>query len=419
MPYKVNITFSKPSAYNRFFIYKRQLGIGRDAERIEINASKYTDIDVRLGETYEYCICIADDLGFEGKLSEKISVTVKNQRIKSIPVCDLKVKTISETKSIISWQLPETETQQAPVSYRIYRKTDLCRYKLLGEVKAGDGQEFEDNAMVTDREYTYGVQALNAGGYSDIVSAKSQIAAPLRKRQMEYLDRGAIAVYTSDGMFIAFRLNGWEYIEKAEYNIYADNVLISTIPASGATNYLHKEGTPDTVYVIKKVVNGAEEKEGYRARNLKHNYFDIPVRKPEDYKAPDGHTYSYTANDASVADLDGDGEYEIILKWDCNGKDNSHKGYSGIVYIDAYKLDGTFMWRIDMGKNIRCGAHYTQFMVYDFDGDGYGEMVVKTADGTTDYAGNVVGDKDADWRNEDGFIIEGPEYLSRKNRGDY
>lgn len=412
MPYKINITFSKPSNYNRFFIYKRQLGTGKDAERIEINDAKYTDADVRLGETYEYCLCIADSLGFEGKCSEKISVTVKNKKVKSIPVCDLKVKTISDTKSVISWQLPETESLKKPVSYRIYRKTDLCSYKLIGEIKSGEKQEFEDNSVVTDREYTYGVQTLNAGGYSDIVSSQSQVAAPLRRRQMEYLDRGAIAVYTAGGMFIAFRLNGWEYVENAEFNIYADNLLINTISATGATNYLHKEGTPDTVYVIKKVVNGTEEKEGYTARNLKHNYFDIPVRKPEDYKAPDGHTYSYTANDASVADLDGDGEYEIILKWDCNGKDNSHKGYSGIVYIDAYKLDGTFMWRIDMGKNIRCGAHYTQFMVYDFDGDGYGEMVVKTADGTTDNSGNVVGDKDADWRNEDGFIIEGPEYLS-------
>lgn len=411
-PYNINITFSKPLNYNRFYIYKTQVGTGKDPEKIEITNGEYVDTDVRLGETYEYSLCIADELGFEGPCSEKVLETVKNDKIKSIPVSNLKIETISETKSIISWQPAEAATEEKPVLYKIYRKTDLCNYKLIGEICADEKTEFVDNGMVTDRPYTYGVQALNKGGYSDIVSAQSQVAAPLRKRQMEYLDRGAIAVYTSDGMFIAFRLNGWEYEEKAEFNIYADGVLVCTIPSERATNYLHKKGTPDTVYVIKKVVDGIEEKEGYTARNLKHNYFDIPIRKPEDYTTPDGHTYSYTANDASVADLDGDGEYEIILKWDCNGKDNSHKGYSGIVYIDAYKLDGTFMWRINMGKNIRCGAHYTQFMVYDFDGDGYGEMVVKTADGTTDYAGNVVGDKDADWRNADGFIIDGPEYLS-------
>lgn len=411
-PYNVGITFSKPLNHDRFYIYKTQVGAGKDAEKIQITTAEYVDTDVKLGETYEYHLCITDELGFEGKCSEKVFVTVKNDKINSVPVCDLKVETVSDNKSIISWKLTEVTPEERLLSFRIYRKTDLCNYKLIGEVKADDGQEFEDDSMVTDREYTYGVQSLNAGGYSDIVSAQSQVMAPLRKRQMEYLDRGAIAVYTEEGMFVAFRLNGWEYVEKAEFNIYADGVLVCTIPSTGATNYLHKKGTPDTVYVIKKVVDEVEEKEGYTARNLKHNYFDIPIRKPENYTTPDGHTYSYTANDASVADLDGDGEYEIILKWDCNGKDNSHKGYSGIVYIDAYKLDGTFMWRINMGKNIRCGAHYTQFMVYDFDGDGYAEMVVKTADGTTDYAGNVVGDKDADWRNSDGFIIEGPEYLS-------
>lgn len=408
---KVNMTFLKMPEYSRFHIYKTQTGSGKDAEKIEITSEQYIDEDVKLGETYEYQICVADELGFEGGYSEKVYVTVKNDNIQRIPVCNVKAETISDKKTIISWQVEKTYTEQAPVSYRIFRKTDLCNYKLLGEVN-GNETSFADDSMVTDREYTYGVQSLNAGGYSEIVSAKSQVLAPLRKRQMEYLDRGAVAVQTSEGVFIAFRLNGWEYMENAAFNIYADGVLIKTISSNEATNYLHKEGNYNTVYVIKKIVDGVEEKEGYTARNLKHNYFDIPIRKPADYTTPDGHTYSYTANDATVADLDGDGEYEIVLKWDCNGKDNSHKGYSGIVYIDAYKLDGTFMWRIDMGKNIRCGAHYTQFMVYDFDGDGYAEMVVKTADGTKDNNGNIVGDENADWRNEDGFIIEGPEYLS-------
>ncbi len=115
---------------------------------------------------------------------------------------------------------------------------------------------------------------------------------------------------------------------------------------------------------------------------------------------PVGEAFTYRANDASVGDLDGDGDYEIVLKWDpSNQKDNSQSGYTGEVFVDAYKLDGTLLWRVALGRNIRAGAHYTQFMVYDFDGDGKAEMAMKTADGTTDARGTVIGDATADYRN--------------------
>jgi hypothetical protein len=113
-----------------------------------------------------------------------------------------------------------------------------------------------------------------------------------------------------------------------------------------------------------------------------------------------GSNYTYRPNDCSVGDLDGDGEYEIVLKWDpTNSKDNSQSGYTGDVWLDAYKLDGTRLWRIDLGRNIRAGAHYTQFMVYDLDSDGRAEVACKTADGTVDGVGNVIGDASADYRN--------------------
>jgi hypothetical protein len=128
---------------------------------------------------------------------------------------------------------------------------------------------------------------------------------------------------------------------------------------------------------------------------------------------PDGIPYTYSANDASVGDLDGDGEYEIVLKWyPSNAQDNSRKGFTGNTYLDAYKLDGTQLWRIDLGGNIRSGAHYTQFLVYDFDGDGKAEVAFKTADGTVDATGTVIGDANADYRNSDGYVLDGPEYLS-------
>ena len=108
---------------------------------------------------------------------------------------------------------------------------------------------------------------------------------------------------------------------------------------------------------------------------------------------PDGEVCTYTANDASVGDLDGDGDFEIVLKWEpSNAKDNSHSGFTGTVFLDAYELDGTRLWRIDLGRNIRAGAHYTQFMVYDLDGDGRAEVTAKTADGTVDGRGHTIGD---------------------------
>jgi rhamnogalacturonan endolyase len=134
-------------------------------------------------------------------------------------------------------------------------------------------------------------------------------------------------------------------------------------------------------------------------------YLPIPLDKPADRTTPEGETYSYAANDASAGDLDGDGRYELIVKWYPSiAKDNAFAGYSGETLIDAYTLDGKRLWRIDLGRNIRSGAHYTQFMVYDLDGDGRAEIAMKTADGTVDGAGKAIGDAKADWRSSGGEI---------------
>lgn len=398
----ISLSILRNSKYETVHLYKKRIGSGQDPECFSVKGETYVDYDVSLCETYEYSACLVDDLGFEGERSQPIRVTVEDDFRERPVIRNLKIQTIDEHHTKLSWECEGAE------SYRIYWKTDLCNYKWIGETR---DTCYVDDRFVTDRIYRYGVEAISEGGRSSMAEGKSQIQAPLRKRQMEWLDRGAVAIRTEEGMYLSFRLNAWEY-EDASFAIYADGRKIAEISSCQATNYLDRNGTLDTVYEIKKIRNGVEEEEGYTARNLAHNYLDIPIRKPNPFTAPDGQIYEYTANDASVADLDGDGEYEIILKWDCAGRDNSHKGYSGVVYLDAYKLDGTFLWRINLGKNIRCGAHYTQFMVYDFDGDGYAELIVKTADGTVDGAGHVVGDEKKDYRNEDGFIIEGPEYLS-------
>ena len=103
--------------------------------------------------------------------------------------------------------------------------------------------------------------------------------------------------------------------------------------------------------------------------------------------------YTYSANDCSVADLDGDGEYEIIVKWDpSNSQDNANAGYTGDCILDAYKLNGTRLWRIDFGKNIRAGAHYTQFMVYDLDGDGKAEAGLQDGSRDSRWPGQLCAD---------------------------
>ncbi|MGB3008525.1 MAG: T9SS type A sorting domain-containing protein, partial [Chitinophagaceae bacterium] len=166
-------------------------------------------------------------------------------------------------------------------------------------------------------------------------------------------------------------------------------------------------------YIVKAVINGIEETTNTETSVRLQQYFQIPLQPPAGGTTPDAVAYTYTANDASVGDLDGDWEYEIVLKWDpTNSKDNSQSGYTGNVFLDAYKLNGTRLWRIDLGKNIRAGAHYTQFLVYDFDSDGKAEVACKTADGTKDGGGTIIGDALADYRNSSGYILSGPEFLT-------
>ena len=229
---------------------------------------------------------------------------------------------------------------------------------------------------------------------------------------MENLDRGLIAVKVKNGVYVGWRLFGTDP-ETISFNLYRDGMKVNPSPITTSTNYLDQGGEDSSLYSICAVINGEEHPPSENVDVWDTNYLTIPLNKPEGGISPDGVSYNYQANDASVADVDGDGEYEIILKWDpTNSHDNAHKGYTGNVYLDAYKLNGIQLWRIDLGKNIRAGAHYTQFLVYDLDGDGKAEIACKTADGTIDGTGKVIGDADADYRNKDGFILEGPEYLT-------
>jgi hypothetical protein len=166
-----------------------------------------------------------------------------------------------------------------------------------------------------------------------------------------------------------------------DFRVYRDDQEVATVTDS--TNYLDGAGSAAASYRVVPLVDGAEVGSGATVTPWAQAYHDLPLRKPADGVTPAGQAYTYAANDMSVGDVDGDGQYEYVVKWDpSNSKDVSQVGYTGNVYIDTYEADGTLLHRLDLGVNIRAGAHYTQFLVNDFDGDGRSEIMLKTAPGT-------------------------------------
>ncbi len=232
------------------------------------------------------------------------------------------------------------------------------------------------------------------------------------QREMESLDRGLIAIRQDDGrVYLGWRLLGSE-LEKTSFNLYriagGENQKVNPQPLTGATNFLDADSGKATGYFIRPMLEDKETQASATVSVLGKPWLEIPLKPLEGYRP----------GDASTGDLDGDGQYEIILHRVSKGRDNSFNGITGTPVLEAYKLDGSFLWRIDLGINIREGEHYTQFIVYDLDGDGRAEIACKTADGTTDGVGKIIGDATRDWRNhvessqKFGRILEGPEFLT-------
>ena len=221
--------------------------------------------------------------------------------------------------------------------------------------------------------------------------------------QLEALDRGLVAVSTGERVFLSWRLLATEAgpatdsgVSGPSFAVFRDGERIATVDDS--TNYADAAGTADSTYTVAPAWHDVTGEQSAPVSAWSTGYYDLPLQKPADGVTPpgvihpDGEKYTYSANDASVADVDGDGALEFIVKWDpSNSKDVSQVGYTGPVYVDTYELDGTLLNRIDLGVNIRAGAHYTQFMVYDFDGDGRSETMLKTAPGTKSTAYNADG----------------------------
>jgi rhamnogalacturonan endolyase len=231
-------------------------------------------------------------------------------------------------------------------------------------------------------------------------------------RQMEDLDRGVISVRSGSANLVSWRLLGTE-ANTTGFNVYRSGTKLNASPVTNSTNYLDSGADANASYTVRAVVNGVEQADSPASRAFANGYLDVRLQIPPGGTTPSGEAYTYSANDTSVGDADGDGQYEFFVKWDpSNAKDNSQSGYTGNVYVDAYRLDGTRLWRIDLGRNIRAGAHYTQFQVYDYDGDGRAEIAMKTADGTRSGTGQLIGSSTADYRNSSGYVLSGPEYLT-------
>ncbi len=228
-------------------------------------------------------------------------------------------------------------------------------------------------------------------------------------RRMDYLDRGLVAVNAGDYGFISWRWLGTESAQTM-YKLYKNGEVVSV---SENTSFIDYTAKPGDKYSVEAVGGEKCEEVTYN----ENSYYEIKLDTPQGgtVTLSDGkeESFTYSANDAAVGDVDGDGVYEIILKWEpSNNRDSSHLGATGNTLIDAYKLDGTKLWRIDLGVNVRSGPHDTQFVVGDFNLDGKAEVAMRTADGTIAGDGTVIGDGEKDWRDANGKNLQGPLFMT-------
>jgi autotransporter-associated beta strand protein len=231
------------------------------------------------------------------------------------------------------------------------------------------------------------------------------------QRPMEKLDRSIVAQQTAAGVYVNWRIPSEEWYNTA-YNIYRDGVKLNDGAITGASNFIDANGSTSSTYTVTSIKNGIESVHSKAASVLTTPYLQIKMR---DLPA----SLNYELNDATAADLDGDGQYEIIVKRLNNDFENLTT--DKFSYFEAYKLDGTFLWAIDVGPNIINDVELN-ILAYDFDGDGKAEVVMRSSEGTIDGQGNKIGDTNGDnitnYRstgiriNNSPYMIEGPEFIS-------
>ena len=443
---------------------------------------------VALGESYEYYMtCITAD-GTESARSDIATVTALSENVKA-PAAPTNVVCVDPTASTvgvkqtitISWDAAAVENSDSGkvIKYIIYRSAKAENekgYKGFEKVGESETTTFTDTYydLDTNISYYYKVAALNAGGLGEQSAVcRTPVTGTLTQQNLEkYSDRALVAVNLAgekgaDTLISATDSEGntltkgvylsWRSFEAdfdndnnltTTFTVYRDgSVIASDIKV---TNLVDEGGTSASTY---KVVGSNDSSIGVNAVDTKcweHQYLELSLFAPADETMPEYNgevtTCDYSANDMSLGDLDGDGVLELIVKWyPSNAKDNSGYGFTGKTFLDAYDVNWatgavSLLYRIDMGINIRSGAHYTQFQVWDYDGDGRAEIAVKTAPGTTvlkptDGTANTLVEKEwidvasstlptetisaaNDYRNSSGYVLSGPEYLTMFNGED-
>lgn len=371
----------------------------------EVDTARYVDTEVTVGEPYGYAV-VAKDGDRRSERSATLDVTVVDSDVEVPPAPGgLEATSTAERSVTLAWGADSAAQQ-----WKVYRTTrEDIPFSLVATTSE---PTWTDTDVLTTRPYLYRVTAGNGGGYSTASETLATDVTTTLVRDAEYLDRAPVAVALDAGVYVGWRLLGLDDRDLG-FNVYRNGKKLNSAPLTGATNFVDEKGKSDSTYRITAVIDGREQQVTEEFGVWGDQYLDIPLQKPADGVTPAGEAYSYHPGDASVGDLDGDGTYEVVLLWNpSNSKDNSQAGYTGNAYMDAYRLDGTRLWRMDLGVNIRAGAHYTQFQVFDLDSDGRAEVAFKTADGTIDGQGAVIGDGAADHRNSTGYVLEGPEFLT-------
>jgi len=405
-PITANLSWDSMEGALKYRIY-RQATVANSAELLgETIEPFYADTTADIGMEYIYTVTSVDSTGLESVGSNALKVSMIDPSVAKAPVpSGLAVQSTNKNDVTFTWnEVPDARM------FNIYRaKSADGEFILIGKSFEAS---YTDMTVLTTIPYYYKVASVNAGGISDLSATLETSAVTTLYRKMEALDRAPVAVKTDEGVYISWRMLGLDP-ETIGFNLYRGDKKLNDSLITQNTNYLDITGREDAKYRITSVINGVEKSASEPFSVWQKQYLSIPLQKPADDYTKDGQPYTYSAGDASVGDLDGDGVYEIIMLWSpSNSKDNSQAGYTGLVYMDAYKLDGTRLWRINLGPNIRAGAHYSPFLVYDLDSDGRADIMIKTADGTVDGQGKVIGNASADYRNSSGYVLLGNEYLT-------